>query len=207
MISLDRLLVIGLHLEQPGGRRQNGAMDLLGLRAKDDGAPLPGSTYLRILDKYVKSNLPRLAPSRPQSPSALQQAYTVFTLGLDPSSAPLSRNLKVPLTLGFGTPQAPRGPPPKPLLLRMPPDRLLYLMLRWQSLPQGLPHVGRTDVPVPDGVVLAARGEIEERGKGKEGDVRSVRSWVGSMRSVSMGSEMGWFKKQEMNEGETTPDG
>ena len=198
-------------------------MDLLGLSRERDTEPLAGATYLLKLHKYLQANLPRLAPapkgssSSPANASFLQQSYTLLTLGLDPQSAPLSRNVKVPLTLGFGTPSAPpKAPPLKPLLLRLPPDRLLYLLLRWQSLPQSLPHVGRTDVPIEAGVPVAARGaRADGREKRADGDVQSVRSWVGSMRSVSLGSMasgkaargmgMGWFgkKKEEVNEGES----
>ncbi|KAK6909757.1 hypothetical protein I203_103779 [Kwoniella mangroviensis CBS 8507] len=174
--------------------------------------PINGAAYLTKLHKYLQVNSSRLSPFGPSrsTPTILQQSYTLLTLGLDPSSAPLSRFLKVPLTLGFGQPSTSkrRIPPrsPKPLLLRLPPDRLLYLLLRWQSLPQSLNHVGRTDVPIEEGVPVAARGaRIDDRKL--EGDVKSVRSWVGSMRSVSMGSLMssqstrGWFgKKEEINE-------
>jgi hypothetical protein len=87
-------------------------------------------------------------------------------------------------------------------------------LLRWQSLPQGLPHVGRTDVPIEPGVPVAARGARvdDKEGRRPDGDVQSVRSWAGSMRSVSLGSlrsegaipGMGWFsKKQEVTEGES----
>ncbi|OCF30560.1 hypothetical protein I316_07828 [Kwoniella heveanensis BCC8398] len=204
--------------------------------------PITASAYLSKLHKYLTANASRLSPSAPPAPprsgrstsasasgtagTILQQSYTLLTLGLDPNSAPLSRSLKVPLTLGFGTPSSspsrnpnssssrPSTPriPIRPLLLRLPPDRLLYLLLRWQSLPQNLPHVGRTDVPIEDGVPVAARGARLDDGsassKGIEGDVRSVRSWVGSMRSVSMGSLVGkeggrgWFggRKEEINE-------
>ena len=175
-------------------------MDLLGLGRTDD-QPLPGGSYLSTLHKYLRANLSRLAPNRPASPTVLQQTYTLVTLGLDPSSAPLSRNLKVPLTLGFGTPGSPKGPPPTPLALRLSPDRLLYLLLRWQSLPQALEYVGRTDEAVPEGVVVAARGDLGSLG---DGDVQSVRSWVGSVRSVSLRSAdmRRWFGKNEMSEGE-----
>ncbi|WVQ99645.1 hypothetical protein IAU59_006784 [Kwoniella sp. CBS 9459] len=191
--------------------------------------PITGAAYLVKLHKYLQANASRLSPSPPPptgrsastsgtAGSILQQSYTLLTLGLDPNSAPLSRSLKVPLTLGFGTPSSapssghpgrlPSSRPIRPLLLRLPPDRLLYLLLRWQSLPQNLPHVGRTDVPIEDGVPVAARGaRLDERAPGMEGDVRSVRSWVGSMRSVSMGSLVGkeggrgWFgRKEEINE-------
>jgi hypothetical protein len=174
-------------------------MDLLGMGRADD-SPLPGASYICTLHKYLRVNLPRLAPKRPSSPTLLQQTYTLLTLGLDPSSAPLSRNVKIPLTLGFGTPASPKGPPPKPLLLRLPPDRLLYLLLRWQSLPQALPHVGRTDVPVPEGVSVTAARAVED--KGTEGDVRSVRSWVGGMSVTSTDVPgMGWFRREEVSEG------
>lgn len=190
-------------------------MDLLGLSRGPDNEPITGLTYLLKLHKYLSANLARLAPAQrspPTDASFLSQSYTLLTLGLDPSSAPLGRNIKVPLTFGFGTPSAPaKAPPSKPLLLRLPPDRLLYLLLRWQSLPQSLPHVGRTDVPIEPGIPVAARGaRADGREKRADGDVQSVRSWVGSVRSVSLGSMasvktipgMGWFrKKEEINEG------
>ncbi|KAK8864636.1 hypothetical protein IAR55_001886 [Kwoniella newhampshirensis] len=205
-------------------------MSFLGVTQQTDSTPpepITGTAYITKLHKYLKVNASRLAPASTASrssssssptPSFLQQSYTLLTLGLDPSSAPLSRAVKVPLTLGFGTPSNPRTslspspkrpptPTTKPLLLRLPPDRLLYLLLRWQSLSQSLPHVGRTDVPIEDGVPVAARGaRIDER-RGQEGDVKSVMSWVGSMRSVSLGSIVpkeggrGWFgRKEEMDE-------
>ncbi|OWT36877.1 hypothetical protein C362_05411 [Cryptococcus neoformans Bt1] len=174
--------------------------------------PISGAAYLSKLHKFLKSNAARLAPSAPRNtsrnltPSIWQQGYTVLTLGLDPNSATI-RNTKGPISLGFGMPSTKRTPPPKPLLLRLPPDRLLYLLLRWQALPQSLPHVGRTDTPIEEGVVIAARG-MEGESRGKEGDVRSVRSWVGSIRSVSGtlvggGQNGGWWgSKQTVNEDE-----
>lgn len=193
-------------------------MDLLGLGRPPDTRPTAGADYLRKLHKYLTVNIGRLAPQRPTPPSFLQQSYTLLTLGLDPSSQPLSRNVKVPLTLGFGGGSAPTDKGKnavalKPVLLRLPPDRLLYLLLRWQSLPQSLPHVGRTDVPISPGVPVAARGaRVDERDRKGDGDVDSVKSWVGSMRSVSLGSMasqaampgMGWLgKKEEVTEGES----
>ena len=167
---------------------------------------ISGTSYLVTLHKYLSLNLSRLAPPVPgrTEPSWLQQSYTLLTLGLDPDSAPLSRSLKVPLTLGFGTPQEPKLTPTKPFLLRLPPDRLLYLLLRWQSLSQSLPHVGRTDEPIAPGVPVAARGaRVDARDKRSEGDVRSVRSWVGSMRSVSMGSKSWWQREEQVDESES----
>lgn len=162
-------------------------MSFFGATASPDS--LGGAEYIQTLHKYLRKNLPRLAPSAPPTASFLQQSYTLLTLGLDPSSQPLSRSVKVPLTLGFGKPEQSRAAI-RPLLLRLPPDRLLYLLLRWQALPQQLSHVGRTDVPIAAGVPYAARGAAD-RGRVADGDVQSVRSWVGSMRSVSMSS--GWF--------------
>jgi hypothetical protein len=126
----------------------------------------------------------------------LQQSYTLLTLGLDRNSAPLSRSLVVPLSLGFAGSSAPASArrrstssSSKPLTIRLPPDRLLYLLLRWQGLPQALPHVGRTDEPIPPGISTAARGARGSTDIGaprkQEGDVQSVRSWVGSVRTVS----------------------
>ena len=197
--------------------------------------PLPGTEYLLTLHKYLLTNLPRLAPQRQRrtaEPTILQQSYTLLTLGLDPSSAPLSRNVKVPLTLGFGqgdaAPGPTRPPPVKPLCLRLPPDRLLYLLLRWQSLGLNLPHVSRTDEPVPPGVGVASRGARDRDStgsgaglgmgaasvlggrRGHDGDAESVRSWVGSVRSVSLrsvssglGAWTGWGRKEDVDEGES----
>ena len=188
-------------------------MRVLGFTPAEEEGTLAGATYLQTLHKYLSVNINRLAPPAPgqppiTSPTFFQQSYTILTLGLDPTSSPLSRNVKVPLTLGFGTPQPPRPTHIRPLMLRLPPDRLLYLMLRWQSLPQTLPHVGRTDEAIAPGVPVAARGaRVDGREKRADGDVQSVRSWVGSMRSVSLGSiskpGMGWFgRKEEVDEGE-----
>jgi hypothetical protein len=160
---------------------------------------ISGAEYINTLHKYLRANLPRLAPAAPPPASFLQQSYTLLTLGLDPTSQPLSRSVKVPLTLGFGKPTAAKAPI-RPLPLRLPPDRLLYLLLRWQALPQQLPHVGRTDEPIAEGVPYTSRGATE--GRARDGDVQSVRSWVGSMRSVSMGSMgVGWFSRDEPTEG------
>lgn len=182
-------------------------MDLF-TRSKPPEPPIPGRDYILTLHKYLQSNFSRLAPTAPPPATLLQQSYTLLTLGLDPSSQPLSRSVKVPLTLGFGTPETPKGPV-RPLTLRLPPDRLLYLLLRWQALPQELAHVGRTDVPVAEGVPYTARGAAQRESRGQiDGDVQSVRSWAGSMRSVSMGSMgmnslgRGWWTKEEPSEGE-----
>jgi hypothetical protein len=187
---------------------------------------ISGREYLLKLRKYLGTNLPRLAPRRQAQPSSwlqhsLQQSYTVLTLGLDPTSAPLSPAVKVPLTLGLGSPAKPASQQQRPLLLRLPPDKLLYLLLRWQSLPQALPHVGHTDVPVPDGVEVGARAARNNGGnsstssggstrqlRSNDGDVESVRSWVGSIRTVSMPIQAGlgggwWSKPQEVDEGES----
>ena len=190
-------------------------MNYLGVGQQDEQEPLPGSEYLRTLHKYLTTNINRLAPaspkrSTPTEPSFLQQSYTLLTLGLDPNSQPLSRNVVAPLTLGFGQPSQPqaRQVSVKPISLRLPPDRLLFLLLRWQSLPQSLPHVGRTDEPIAPGVPVAARGAAMRERKAA-GDVESVRSWVGSMRSVSMGSMrssvpgFGWMRKEELDEGKS----
>jgi hypothetical protein len=193
-------------------------MNLLGLGREDDDLPISGSAYILKLHKFIKVNLNRFAPpNKAPSSTILGQSYTLLTLGLDPSSQPLSSNVKIPLTLGFGSPQSSARPtPPKPLTLRLPPDRLLYLLLRWQSLPQSLTHVGRTDVPIAPGVTVSARGaRADGRDRKLEGDVQSVRSWAGSIRSVSMGSlapgrtfsRSGWFgKPDEMTEGQRPAD-
>jgi hypothetical protein len=115
--------------------------------------------------------------------------------------------VKAPLTLGFGTPAPTAAQRLKPLLLRLPPDKLLYLLLRWQSLPQNLPHVGHTDVPVPDGIAVSSRAVRSDR-TNFDGDVESVRSWVGTIRSVSTPIQQGfggwWGKPKEIEEGEWT---
>ena len=207
------------------------SMDILGLGRPTQEAeipqPLSGAAYLGTLHKYLLANFTKLAPPRtPAEATWLQQSYTLLTLGLDPTSAPLSRTLKVPLTLGFGgsnpstsvrngsspsTRAQSQLPSRRPLVLRLPPDRLLYLLLRWQSLPQKLQHVGRTDEPIAPGVPIGARGaRADTRVRRGGGDVESVRSWAGSMRSVSMGSMrsgsipgLGWLRKEEMDEGES----
>ncbi|BEI86632.1 hypothetical protein CcaverHIS002_0609190 [Cutaneotrichosporon cavernicola] len=160
----------------------------------DSPPPINGRDYLAKLHKYLSLNIARLAPPlKPKNQDAtwLQQSYTLLTLGLDPNSAPLSRALKVPLTLGFGAPAPPQPRHAKPVLLRLPPDKILYLLLRWQSLPQSLPHVGRTDVPVPDAVPGTVKGA--RVGRYGDGDVESVRSWVGSIRTVSSRVPSGWW--------------
>lgn len=180
-----------------------GGFSSLGLGPSPGPQPVTGQQYLIKLHKYLSINIARLAPPIKRDGTWLQQGYTLLTLGLDPNSAPLSASVKVPLTLGFGTPTAPRT---RPVLLRLPPDKLLYLLLRWQSLSQNLPHVGRTDVPVPPGVPVAARGaRADYRARRGEGDVESVRSWVGSIKSVSMNTVGGgWFGGgKEVDEGES----
>ena len=157
---------------------------------QDELQPISGASYIRKLHKYLLTNLPRLTPPRSASSSSwLQQSYTLLTLGLDPNSAPLSPAIKMPLTLGLGQASSSKVHA-KPVQLRLPPDRLLYLLLRWQSLPQSLPHVGRTDVPVEPDISVAARSG-RTFSNTVEGDVQSVRSWVGTMRSVSMGTLKG----------------
>lgn len=166
-------------------------------------APIPGASYISTLHSYLTANASRISSAASSShskqqteASILQQSYTLLTLGLDPNSAPLSRSLVVPLSLGFAGSSAPASArrrstssSSKPLTIRLPPDRLLYLLLRWQALPQALPHVGRTDEPIPPGISTAARGARGSTDIGaprkQEGDVQSVKSWVGSVRTVS----------------------
>jgi hypothetical protein len=204
--------------------------------------PLEGSAYVSKLLKFLSANRARLAQpphaAQPTGPGNLwQQSYTLLTLGLDPNSSPLSWNLAVPLTLGFGsgsssskTQEAQKkasgstaSSGVKPLTLRLPPDRLLYLLLLFQSSPtpalSSSPNIGRTDVPVPPGVQLvASRPGSDGADVSREGDVKSVRSWVGSLRSVGLGTVFGqgrsnrstkqggwgWFggKKEVMDDGE-----
>lgn len=200
---LSTMAAIAPSLGLPGG---------LGPPPTPQPPPVSGRDYLLKLRKYLGANLTRLAPpprGKTKDASWLAQSYTVLTLGLDPNSAPLSPSVKVPLTLGFGSPAQP--PRHRPVLLRLPPDKLLYLLLRWQSLPQSLSHVGHTDVPVPDGVVPVARGRGDQPRR-EDGDVESVRSWVGSIRSVSMGTRtadgggFGWWSKpKEVDEGGFRP--
>lgn len=64
-------------------------------------------------------------------------------------------------------------------------------------------------MPIAEGVPFVARGAAEREKQGQvDGDVQSVRSWVGSIRSVSLGSmgmgsmTRGWWGKQEPSEGE-----
>ncbi len=204
--------------------------------------PLEGAEYVNKLLKFLAANKARLAlpPHANQGPAGpgnlWQQSYTLLTLGLDPNSAALSWDLAVPLTLGFGGKAvhddqrkaskqvSPASTSLKPLTLRLPPDRLLYLLLLFQSSPtpslSSSPNIGRTDVPVPAGVHLVPSGG-NDTGSQREGDVKSVRSWVGSLRSVGLGSMFGssaggskksssgggwrWLggKKEGMDEGET----
>ncbi len=193
--------------------------------------PLDGHTYILKLLKFLSANRARLSQPPHASPTTTgpgnvwQQSYTLLTLGLDPSSSDLSWNLAVPLTLGFGggrkdgkksSSTAGSGSSVKPLTLRLPPDRLLFLLLLFQSSPSPSlsqsPNIGPLDIPVPPGVHLTpSTNEVE-----KEGDVTSVRSWVGSLRSVGLGSwgtkgkdgrnggsGWGWFggKKEVMDDG------
>jgi hypothetical protein len=199
--------------------------------------PLDGHSYLVKLLKFLSANRARLAQpphvAHSTGPGNVwQQSYTLLTLGLDPSSSSLSWNLAVPLTLGFGgggkegksdgkKPSATTGSSQsvKPLTLRLPPDRLLFLLLLFQSSPSPSlsqsPNIGPLDIPVPPGVHITSSAKDGE----KEGDVKSVRSWVGSLRSVGLGnwggssgresgkggSGWGWFggKKEVMDDGES----
>lgn len=165
-------------------------------------SPVPGLTYLAKLLKYLSTHKARLAappyPDAPPSPAAAgsfwEQTYTIATLGLDPSSAPLNGTLAQVFSLGLagaaGAPAAAQrqvqGPTTKPLTLRLPPDRILFLLLMFQAstLPAlaSSPLIRPTDEPLPDGVAVHPSDRTGE--EGREGDVASVRSWVGSLRSV-----------------------
>lgn len=145
-----------------------------------------------------------------------QQSYTIATLGLDPKSSPLNPTLAQVFSLGIASPAtaprtslsnsapqrggsggqsgaeggARRRPDVKPLTLRLPPDRLLYLILLFQASSnpsiKSSPNLGKTDVPLPPGthVAGARQSHHESIGQAREGDVRSVQSWVGSLKSV-----------------------
>jgi hypothetical protein len=173
--------------------------------------PIEGQTYLLKLLKYLDTNKSRLAavPYGPTPSSSTaspdssggagnlwQQTYTIATLGLDPSSAPLNPTLATLFSLGLSsaagapaaTQQSNTGTTTKPLTLRLPPDRILYLLLMFQSSSQpriaSSPLIRPTDVPLPNGVTCHP-SDLDGGGKAeREGDVASVRSWVGSLRSV-----------------------
>jgi hypothetical protein len=171
-------------------------------------APVEGSEYISKLLKFLSTNKTRLAT--PPHASAVgtpvgnvwQQTYTIATLGLDPQSSPLNPTLAQVFSLGLASPSTtPRsasssGRPAtvradvKPLTLRLPPDRLLYLLLLFQDSPtasiSSSPNLGKTDVPVPPGIQLVAGtgGYVKGREGSQEGDVKSIQSWVGSLKSV-----------------------
>lgn len=195
---------------------------------------IPGDEYLAKLLKYLTTHKHRLTappfPSLP-SPSAAglpvgniwQQSYTIATLGLDPTSSPLNPGLATVFSLGLaGTAGVPtvegtRAAQVKPLTLRLPPDRILYLLLLFQASGNTTlstsPLIRPTDEPLPPGVSVLPSDYRDQKG-GKEGDVQSVRSWVGSLRSVGgvfgggkKGEDAGWTgwfggrKREEMDFG------
>jgi hypothetical protein len=167
-------------------------------------APVEGEVYISKLLKFLSTNKTRL--STPPHASAVgtpvgnvwQQTWTIATLGLDPNSSPLNPTLAQVFSLGLATPTStPRaaistGKPVKadvkPLTLRLPPDRLLYLLLLFQSSPtssiSSSPNLGKTDIPVPPGVQLVAGSALTGTAGSQEGDVKSIQSWVGSLKSV-----------------------
>lgn len=206
--------------------------------------PIDGDAYVRKLLKYLDTHKSRLAapPYAPQPSSAApspgglpvgnvwQQTYTIATLGLDPSSSPLNPTLATVFSLGLastaGVPATTtRAPTVKPLTLRLPPDRILYLLLLFQS--SSTPAIATsslirpTDEPLPPGVSVLP-SDYRDQGD-REGDVQSVRSWVGSLRSVggvfagSKGKDAGggwtsWFgsgqrKRESMDLGAFSQDG
>lgn len=194
---------------------------------------ISGDEYLAKLLKYLTTHKHRLTappfPSLP-SPSAAglpvgniwQQSYTIATLGLDPTSSPLNPGLATVFSLGLAgtagvpTVESTRAAQVKPLTLRLPPDRILYLLLLFQASSNTTlstsPLIRPTDEPLPPGVSVLP-SDYRDQGEGKEGDVQSVRSWVGSLRSVGgvFGGKKGkgegwtgWFggrKREEMDFG------
>jgi hypothetical protein len=168
-------------------------------------APIEGSEYLSKLLKFLSTNKTRLATPPHASTvgtpvgNVWQQTYTIATLGLDPQSSPLNPTLAQVFSLGLASPSTtPRTATGKntvradvkPLTLRLPPDRLLYLLLLFQDSPtssiSSSPNLGKTDIPVPSGIqlVAGAGGHIKGREGSQEGDVKSIQSWVGSLKSV-----------------------
>lgn len=140
----------------------------------------PGDTYISTLATYISTNSTRLASSplpqptrRPPAASSSSSSYTSYLL---------------PPALYAGT-------PPKPLALRLTPQNLFYLLLRFQAI--GL-DVGELDVPLGKDVQRAmslvelsgadiARRRREER----RSETGSFRSVAGSMVSgLSLG---GWW--------------
>ena len=140
----------------------------------------PGDTYIATLATYISTNSTRLASSplpqptrRPPPASSSSSSYTSYLL---------------PPALYAGT-------PPKPLALRLTPQNLFYLLLRFQAI--GL-DVGELDVPLGRDVQRAmslvelsgaelARRRREER----RSETGSFRSVAGSMVSgLSLG---GWW--------------
>lgn len=178
--------------------------------------PIDGAAYVDQLLRFLGKNRerlstpnPLLAPSRggKSSSSFLQQTWTLATLGLDPTSAPLNPTLTSILSLGLAssTPSPTASSGPRPLTLRLPPDRLLFLLLLFQATPslRSSPNIGNIDVPIPDGLqIQTGSGGAAES---KEGDVKSTSSWVGSVLSTTStrrGGISSWLggKKQEMDE-------
>ncbi|GHJ89764.1 hypothetical protein NliqN6_6166 [Naganishia liquefaciens] len=181
--------------------------------------PIRGDAYLVKLLKYLDTHKSRLAapPHAAAAPSSAtgtatdtatdttagslwQQTYTIATLGLDPSSAPLNPALATVFSLGLssaaGAPAAAAAQQQhvshrarKPLTLRLPPDRILFLLLMFQASTTPAistsPLIRPTDVALPTGVAVhPAASPDGADGQVREGDVASVRSWVGSLRSV-----------------------
>jgi hypothetical protein len=199
-----------------------------------------GDDYLAKLLKYLDTHKHRLTappfPTQPTSSTSLpvgnvwQQSYTIATLGLDPSSSPLNPTLATVFSLGLAGPttagvprvEGTQAAQVKPLTLRLPPDRILYLLLLFQASSNtsisSSPLIRPTDEPLPEGVNVLP-SDYTDGQEGKEGDVQSVRSWVGSLRSVGgvfggsksseKGSWTGWFgggrKKEPMDLGTSSP--
>lgn len=133
-----------------------------------------GDAYIASLATYVQTNSTRLAAAAQSSRGGLRkQASTSY--------------LTTALTLGLAGPSA----PPKPLTLRITPQNLFYLLLRFQAIALG--DVGDLDVPLGKDTQRAMVFAETASPKRKAKDRTETASFMSAMSSVSTLNLGGWW--------------
>jgi hypothetical protein len=153
-----------------------------------------GDDYIHTLALYIQANSRALASSpfpssRPRPSSSSQQPLTSSLYSPFASLAALT----------LSSSSSPSTNAPKPLTLRLTPQTLFYLLLRFQASSIGtVSSVGRLDVPLGDetkrAMSFAEPSEEERRKRARERDRAETGSFRSALSVVSSTMSLGgWW--------------